>query len=149
MATQSPTSKAATPSSSSVAEGTKESFVGHWWVHGGQLEIKPDNTAVQTGPCDVTCLETHILSLSPVANGTRMSVIITEITYTGPNGEPIANPYPGESAAVGDSSYLEFVAPHLLKETIIESSLPDIDQLGNHYWCGDDLEPPLTRVCGA
>jgi hypothetical protein len=57
---------------------------------------------------------------------------------------------PSDSAAVGDSSYLEFVAPHLLKETLIHSSVSAIDQkYGNPYWCGQGLAASKQGVCGA
>jgi len=129
---------------------TNESFVGHWYVHGSQLEIESNGTGVEINNCGgQVCLETDNLSLSLTPTGKRMTATITKITYTGTTGKAIPNPTPADSQAVGDSFYLQFVAPHLMKKTIIHSSLPAIDQTGNPYWCGNGLAPPLVHLCGA
>ena len=49
---------------------------------------------------------------------------------------------------MGDMSYFEFVAPHLLKETFLHSSATNFDYYGNPYWCGDGLDPSLSDHCG-
>lgn len=80
-----------------------------------------------------------------------MNVTITKITFKdGASGKAIPNPDPSTSQQIGDSSYLKFAAPHLLKETIIHSSLPAVDlEAGNPYWCGDGLASSLGHFCGA
>jgi hypothetical protein len=95
------------------------------------------------------CLETDNLSVSVSPTGKRRTVTITKIMYTGTTGKAIPNPYPADSQAVGDAFYLQFVAPHLTKKTIIHSSLPAIDQTGNPYWRGNGLAASLRNLCGA
>ena len=118
-------------------------------MHGSQMAIESNRGGILTSNCGVPCVETETLSLSRSPSGTRMNVTITRIAYKdGTTGKAIPNSYPADSPRVGDSSYLEFAAPHLLKETIIHSSVPGIDR-ANSYWCGDGLAPSLSHFCGA
>jgi len=90
------------------------------------------------------------LSFARSRGGRRLTATIVSVTFTDENGKPIPNPNPGDSSPVGDSFYLEFVAPHLMKRTIIHSSWPAIDQRdGNRYWCGVGLAGSLVSRCGA
>jgi hypothetical protein len=93
------------------------------------LTIESNSAGVLTGNCGYPCVETENLALSLSPTGKRMTLTIATITFSdGNTGRVIRNPDPAASPGVGDSSYLEFVAPHLMKETIIHSSLPAIDQ---------------------
>ena len=152
--TEAPSTTTAPRTSSSVrgpAPSTKETFVGHWSVHDAQLNIESNTAAIETINCSLPCLETDTLALSLSTTGTRMTVTIAKITFADQNtGKVIPNPHPADSQMVGDSYYLEFVAPHLMKETIINSSLPAIDQTDdNPYWCGSGLASSLVHLCGA
>lgn len=133
------------------ARGAGASFLGSWPVHGAQLRIGSNTSGVTTSNCGSPCVESDELALSASPTGTRMTATITKITFSeGNSGKAIPNPTPGDSNRVGDSFYLEFVAPHLLRRTIIRSSLPAIDQTrGNPYWCGTGLSPSLRHFCGA
>jgi hypothetical protein len=143
------TSPAARTSSSMPGPGV-ERFVGHWSVHGAQLKIESNTAGILTANCGPPCVETDLLALSLSPTGTRMRMTIAKITFTkGDTGMVIPKPVAVDSPGVGDSSYLEFVAPHLMKETIIHSSLLAIDQSGNPYWCGSGLAASLVHLCGA
>ena len=128
-----------------------ESFVGHWHVHGALLDIDP-TTARMTVSCtrpDQPCIETFTLKVSLSPDGRRLDAEITNDTYTDPStGQPVPNPDPGELSLVGDRSYFEFVAPHLLKQTFLHSRAPNVDEFGNPYWCGEGLDPSLDNHCG-
>lgn len=127
-----------------------DSFVGQWHVHGALLDIDP-TTARLTVDCsrpDQPCIETFTMRLSLSHDGRRLDAEITSDTYRDPRtGQPVPNPDPGEPSVVGDRSYFEFVAPHLLKQTFLHSSDAD-DDFGNPYWCGDGLDPSLSDHCG-
>jgi hypothetical protein len=136
---------------------TPPSFVGTWHVHDSELQIMSRLRGIETdyniGPCvhasAATCSETNALSLSVSSDRSILTATITKIGYTA-NGALVAAPQPTESRSVGDSVRLEFVEPQLLKETIIRSSLPMVDQVaGNPYWCGDHLAAQLQQYCGA
>src|SRR5436190_14772359 len=114
--TKAQTTSPAAGTSSSVPGVAGERFVGHWWVHDAQLKIESNGAGVITGNCGSPCVETDNLALSLSSTGTRMTVTITKIAFTeGNTGKVIPNPDPADSPSVGDSSYLEFVAPHLMK----------------------------------
>jgi hypothetical protein len=115
------------------------------------MDIRPDMTGVITSNCGAAvCVETDRLGLVRSPNGKRLTATITAISYSDNIGKPIANPNPNDSQDIGDSFYLEFVAAHLMKETVIRSSLPAFDRTsGNPYWCGSGLATPLVHLCGA
>jgi hypothetical protein len=48
---------------------------------------------------------------------------------------------------VGDTSYFEYAAPHLLKQTFVDTG--DVDDFSNPYWCGEGLADVLHYHCGA
>jgi hypothetical protein len=126
---------------------TGDRFVGRWSVHGSQLEIHPNGTGTLESSCGgAVCVETDALSLVRSASGQRLTATITKISYANKGGNPIPGPDPRESPAVGDSFYFRFVAPHLMKLTIVHSSFA---WLGNPYWCGDGLAASLEHLCGA
>jgi hypothetical protein len=137
--------RAPTPRSSA------ESFLGHWHVHGALLDIDP-RTARLTVDCsrpDQPCIETFTLTLSLSHDGRRLDAEITDDSYTEPStGKPVPNPDPGLPTEVGSTSYFEFVAPHLLKETFLHSNDTTDDDFGNPYWCGERLDPSLSDHCG-
>jgi len=127
------------------------SFVGHWHVHGALLDIDDPTTARLTVDCHrpQPCIETFTLALSLSHDGRRLDAEITDDSYTDPStGQPVPNPDPGEPTEVGSTSYFEFVAPHLLKETSLHGSDTTYDDFGNPYWCGDHLDPLLSDHCG-
>jgi hypothetical protein len=43
---------------------------------------------------------------------------------------------------------LEFVAPHLMKATVIKRQL-GTENYGNAHWCQDGIAPNLRDLCGA
>ena len=136
----------------SIAANATDRFVGQWYVHDAQLAITSNAAGVESSNCGGgVCVETEDLSLSLSANAKRMTATITKVSYRdGTTGKAIRNPDPAESSAVGDSFYLGFVAPHLVKMTILHTSLPAIDQkYGNPYWCGNGLARALEDLCGA
>ena len=130
-------------------DATPESFLGFWHVHGSQLQIK-SGTGVVGSNCGPPCVETDELSLSRSKDGSRLTAVVTSVSFAnGDTGRRIPNPFPHDSAAVGDSSYFEFVAPHLMKETTLRSAVHPIDwDYGNPYWCGQHLDPALDWACG-
>jgi hypothetical protein len=115
------------------------------------MDIRSDMTGVITSNCGGgVCVETDRLALIRSPKGKRLTATITAISYRDNTGKPIANPNPNDSPSIGDSFYLEFVAPHLMKETTIRSSVPAIDNAdGNGYWCGSGLAASLVHLCGA
>jgi hypothetical protein len=115
------------------------------------MDIRSDMTGVMTSNCGgQVCVETDRLALVRSPNGTRLTAIITAVSYSDNTGKPLPKPDLYDPQAIGDSFYLEFVAPHLMKRTIIHSSLPAIEQkVGNPYWCGSGLATTLVRLCGA
>ena len=126
-------------------------FIGNWRVHGAALDISR-TTGVVTANCEAPCVETDTLRLSPSPDGRRLNAVIAAITYTNSaTGQTIPNPdpYPSDSAGVGDTSYFEFVAPHLLKEIFVKTSVTTGSGYGNPYWCGEGLDPSLSFDCGA
>ena len=136
-----------TPPSTRDDAVTGDRFVGHWSVHGSQLEIRPNGTGTIESNCGgAVCVETDALSVVRSVGGKRLTATITKIRYANNKGEPIPGPDPRESPAVGDAFYFRFVAPHLMKLTIVRSSFP---WLGNPYWCGDGLAASLEHFCGA
>lgn len=125
------------------------SFVGHWRVHGAQLDIR-ERTAVYTASCGPSWRSTETMTLSPSSDGRRLHATTSRITHTDPTtGRPVPNPYrdTGESSGVGDTSYFEYAAPHLLKQTFVDTG--DVDDFSNPYWCGDGLSDVLHYHCGA
>jgi hypothetical protein len=116
------------------------------------MDIRSDTTGSITSNCGgQVCVETDRLALVRSPNGKRLTATITAINYSDNTGKPLPKPDPYDSQAIGDSFYLEFVAPHLMKKTIIHSSLPASDQKsGNPYWCGSGLATSsLVHLCGA
>jgi hypothetical protein len=121
-------------------------FVGRWWAHDGGIQIKPDMTGAMWSNCGgAVCIETDQLSLARSAKTARLTATITKRSYASKKGAHVAGPDPRESPAVGDSFYLEFVAPHLMKMTMIRSAVP---WLGNPYLCGDGLPAARQHLCG-
>jgi hypothetical protein len=132
-------------------------FIGHWYVHDATLDITSGSAGVEignAGPCGPNdtrhCSERDTLSFALSEDGSMVATIAT-ITYTDDEtSASVPNPHPGDSQAVGDSSRLGIVAPHLMKEMIVRSHLPPIDlQGGNPYWCQDGLAANLKDRCGA
>ncbi len=148
VATPTSVSTTAIPSSTtSHLNVVHDPFVGQWSVHGSQLVIRPDGTGTIVSNCGgQLCAETDSLSLVRSASGKHLTATITKVSYVNNRGKPIPAPDPRDSPAVGDSFYFRFVAPHLMKATIVRSSFP---WLGNPYWCGDGLAAALEHFCGA
>ena len=112
------------------------------------MEIRFNMTGLVWLGCGGSCVETDRVRFVQSPNGRRLTGTITAVEYSDDVGRVIPNPIPGASASVGDSFYLEFVAPHLMKQTSIRTSRPAED-VGNPYWCDDALEASKQRVCGA
>ena len=147
-----PTASSTTPTTLRHASTpNNDPFIAHWSVHGSEMDIRSDRTGTLTSNCGGgECVETDRLTLVRSPNGKRLTATITSIRYSDTTGKSLPNPYPNESNAIGDSFYLEFVAPHLLRKTIIHSSLPVVDQAsGNPYWCRRGLAKSLGHLCGA
>ena len=94
--------------------------------------------------------EGDLLSFVRSKDGKHLTATVVAVGYVDNKGKPIPKPDGVDSSAVGDSFSLKFVAPHLMKQTIIHSSLSAIDQrYGNPYWCGRGLAEALVPRCGA
>ena len=101
-----------------------QTFVGHWYVHGALLDIHRTTAAV-TWSCGPSCTGTETLTLSRSPDGRWLNATVARINYTDAStGSPIRNPDrdPGDSSEIGDTSYFEYVAPHLLRETSVHAS---------------------------
>jgi hypothetical protein len=132
-------------------------FIGHWFVHGSTLDITSATEATETvaSGFDCTparedwCLEKDRLSLELAPDGESVTATIVGIDYVnGTTGAKFSSPFPGASQAVGDSVRLEFVAPHLMKATVIKRQL-GTENYGNAHWCQDGIAPNLRDLCGA
>jgi hypothetical protein len=125
------------------------SFVGSWHVHDGQLTIDENQTAqeVNVGGCTTPCTEHEALTWALSDNGQRLTAVVRGVTFTSrTDGTQMSGPGSPDQAEAGDSFYLTFVAPYLLKSTLIH--MP-VAQGGNPYWCGADLAASLQSNCGA
>jgi hypothetical protein len=125
------------------------SFVGHWRVHGARLDIG-ERTAVYTASCGPSCRYTKTMTLARSLDGRRLHATTSRVTYTDPTtGRPVPDPYrhTGDPSGVGDTSYFEYAAPHLLKQTFVDTG--DVDDFSNPYWCGEGLADVLHYHCGA
>jgi hypothetical protein len=136
------------PTTTRAVAKHQESFVGHWQVHGGTLDIRSNGSAIEDFNCGgQVCDEMLRLALVRSPNGRRLIATIKSISYTNEHGRRIANPDPAESESVGDVFSLEFVAPQLMKTTLMTSNRSL--RRGNPYWCGADLAASLQHFCGA
>jgi hypothetical protein len=129
-----------------------EAFVGHWYVHGVQLEITELEAVYTHSHCGTTsCIEVDTASVQLSADGRRLTAIVRKVELVDPDtGRSVA----GLSGAdppdvhVGATSSFEFVAPHLLKEIPLDE-VPHEERFGNPYWCGEQLAQVYSHHCGA
>jgi hypothetical protein len=135
-----------------VADATQvptESFTGHWTVHDATLDINGDGRGTIDGYGGGSVVEEDTLALTLSSDGRRLDAVVAAVQYFDSTGNPTATD-PSGSTAVGDTSYFEFVAPDLLKETYVTTSraAADVDY-GNPYWCGESLDRVYGYACGA
>jgi hypothetical protein len=126
-------------------------FTGTWHVHDGQLVIRSDHTGEQQnlGGCDRPCLERDRLRWNLSDGGTRLTAVITAVTFTDrQTGAALSDPHADDQQRPGDAFSLRLVAPHLAKSTYLRTSLQASD-IGNPYWCGAGLAESLQSRCGA
>jgi hypothetical protein len=153
-----------TLSAKSTVSGTRqvprvrpEDFVGHWRVHGAQLDIIFGNHAMETisnaGTCTADpmtfCYERRALNLTPSHDGQTMLVTVAAVAYFTPDGT-LSRPPPDAIPEIGDTFRLEFVFPNLLKATTLHTRDPaQPDGLGNPYLCREGLAREVGGACGA
>jgi len=129
-------------------------FGGYWHVHDGYMMLRSDGTGTQTSAAGGPPVEVDTLALTYYRNPDRLLARVTSVAYG--SGE-VASAVPTPSNACPDAFYvagdeflLRFVAPHLLITNIIVSQLPPADMdIGNPYWCQEELSPQLQDKCGA
>ena len=151
---QQPRSSAATTSSSAPPSGTataSAAFVGHWHVHGADLDITPTAATFETAASyckpgsQRVCRE--IDNLAVVAGDDKqLTLQVTAVSYTDDTGASVPEP---DLPAIGDSMRLDWQAPGLLKETILHGFPAWADPGGNPYWCGAGISQANLRLCGA
>ena len=119
-------------------------------MHGTQLDIQGD-VGIQSSNCGYPCVAREEYSLSLSADSKRLTAVVTSITYiNGKTGKALPAQDPRFPVSVGDSSYFEFAAPHLLKETNLHRAVSAVEgQFGNPYRCGEGLDATLVFNCGA
>jgi hypothetical protein len=129
-------------------------FAGYWHVHDGYMMLRSDGSGTQTFAAAGPPIEVDTLAVTYYRNPDRLLVRVTSVAYG--SGE-VASVVPTPSNACPDAFYvagdefvLRFVAPHLLITSIIVSQLPLADMdIGNPYWCQEELSPQLQDRCGA
>jgi hypothetical protein len=128
-----------------VARADTDRFVGEWYVHGSQLEIRADGTASITwnahGCGPVTCTGHGELSWRP--SGANITLTYQRTWLTINPGDRVA---PDDWGTVPDptgSLELKWVEPGLLER--IDPNKPP----HNPYWCGEGLDPSQQDKCGA
>ena len=129
-----------------------ESFVGYWFVHGSQLDITESDAVYTHAHCGtIRCIEVATASVELSADGRRLTAVVRKVELLDPDtGQPAVGRSAEDDAdsRIGDTSYFEFVAPHLLKEVTLRE-LPSDGRFGNPYWCGEQLADVYGRHCGA
>jgi hypothetical protein len=120
-------------------------FVGQWYVHGWQLEIRADRSATTTwnaGPCGpVTCTGHGELRVWPSGGNLVLKYERTWLT-----ANPGNNTVPDDWGTVPDPTGLMELAwrePGLLER--VDPNPPP----ANPYWCGEGLDPSQQDKCGA
>lgn len=149
-----------TPASRPTPQPAWGSFLGHWYVHGGTLDILSSRAGVTGDPhgCDNDCLAQYTLRLETRRQGARLRATVTRVDYIGNDGKAVRRPNtgpgvrPGDVYRVGDWFELEFVEPHLLMSLAFHDTVPTLDPgfgFGNPYWCGEHLSEAVgSFVCG-
>jgi len=129
-------------------------FVGHWSVHGAQMEIvNPTQGTIRyrdyCGPRPgEECLATESIRFVVSLDGKRLYGRAENISWT-VDGAKVAPPDGDTYSGVGDRFWLEFVAPHLLKRGQIFVTDPGTYGGGNPFWCGEGLSDEYGYYCGA
>jgi hypothetical protein len=129
-------------------------FVGYWHVHDGYMVLRSDGGGTQTSASAGPPIEVDTLAVTYYRNPDRLLARVTSVAYG--SGDPAgavptpSNACPDAFYVPGDEFVLHFVAPHLLITNIIVSQLPPADMdLGNPYWCQEEMSPQLQDKCGA
>ena len=79
---------------------TEESFVGTWHVHGSELEINSNGTAVSHDNCGgAVCDEEDRLAVVLSPNRKRLTATITAISFTNGVGKEDRRPFPERRAS--------------------------------------------------
>ena len=141
------TTRSSTAPSGPAAASTR--FVGHWHVHGADLDITPTTATIaeRAYPCSVgsqrLCRETVTFTVVSGAD-TQVTLQVTAASYTDDTGAAVPKP---DLPAVGDSLRLDWQAPGLLKTTFLHGFPGWAD--GNPYWCGPGISQANRMLCGA
>jgi hypothetical protein len=139
-----------------MATVQREDFIGHWRVHGGSLDIIFGGHAMaysayggQCAPDVERCFERMALTVVPSDDGQTLLLTIVEVAYYTADGVRGTVP-PGAVPEIGDTFRLEYVFPHLIKATTLQTADPEHpNALGNPYLCGEGLVYEVGFVCGA
>jgi hypothetical protein len=127
---------------------TAKTFVGHWFVHGGGLNIEPDSFGIADYADGVAGNDLVLLTLHFSKQSKQMTATANSVGFIDAHSHESAPlPDPTESFAPGDSFRLEVVAPHLIKMEAIQTHYPGV--VGNPYWCQTGLAARYRNLCGA
>jgi hypothetical protein len=139
-----------TPSSTAPAGPAvaNDRFVGHWHVHGADLDITPTTTTyrprVYLCSPESTRLCREAVTFSVVSgDDMQLTLQVAAVSRTDETGASVPDP---TAPAVGDEVRLDWQAPGLLKSAILHWFAWSI---GNPYWCGSGISPVNHRLCGA
>jgi hypothetical protein len=129
-------------------------FAGYWHVHDGYMVLRSDGSGTQTSAAAGPPVEVDTLALTYYRNPDRLLARVTSVAYgSGDSASAVRTPSnacPDAFYVAGDEFVLHFVAPHLLITNIIVSQLPPADMdIGNPYWCQEEMSPQLQDRCGA
>ncbi len=121
-------------------------FIGTWEVHDAELAITSLKHGVISAQGDCQCTEADTLSLAQ--NGTELDATVTQVRAVGAGGKAVPDPHPNE--VVGQKSFFEFMAPHLMLQATVPNEPGDLSvSFGNPYWCGKGLASQFGPACGA
>ena len=130
-------------------------FLGEWYVHGGNLTIRQNGTAVSQGHSScppgwnsVWCNE--VMEMTVAMEGEKLRLNVLSVYVEDENGRRGTPPYP-PSASTG-SFYLMELLPKSAAVTELHNDdgvVTEANGLGNPYLCRPDSAASADGTCGA